>query len=783
MHPRTSQAYVRDVTSAFRQVPLHPSQWASTVVEWDGQFYVDLFLAFGLGPACGAYGLFADAFADIFRAIQIATTAHWVDDNIFLRVPTTELELLNKRRESIRKSIDPTPRHKGGRTFWTSNDGTEHTEDFAHPITKQPNAEGGFHMGLEDIDRVSRTLGWPWEPEKDAPWASVFRYAGINYNIATREVSLPESKRTKYLQTIADIREKAKANQSRYQLPDIERLHGQCQWAESIHTQGKWHVKGLQDFIRAANDQPALRHQWRYGGERIRQDMDWWEATLQQENFWRSFDPTPAKDVQCYCDGSTSFGVGLSIGGRERAYPLKDEHAARTDIKIVEALALELAVLTLDALGFRNQAIIIHTDNTAVLGAFKKGKMAAPEPNRVLERVAAHEVRARLSIRLVWNSIVGSNRAGKGNNQADRGRDGEEPPEKKPKLDQNQGHYAASPIQDASNRWQSLLKDWKERQLAKDQPRTKEIRATSSHPAPSPVLIPTQPSTPKQVTGFQFTAPTKKSINTRRFNPKKIQVRATSNRPDNIKAEERFATWKPANRTPSQSTSKVQDEQVRQLILSSFAKSTKKGYSTAVAQWNRFCDEHNVEESKRAPADPELVELWIAEAAGEKSGGYLSDWASALHAWHTLNNLPWLPDPERLKLVKRGAKYTQPPPKPPRAPMTSDWLNKVIPAANLNNPKELATMAAATCGVWGLFRLGELVIGDEGFDPVRSVTRADVKTEIIDSQGKQILAITVDRVMVHGRWDSNTWKRYVREHAEVLAPYLATELQATQDRS
>ncbi|CAD6969149.1 unnamed protein product [Tilletia controversa] len=174
-----------------------------------------------------------------------------------------------------------------------------------------------------------------------------------------------------------------------------------------------------------------------------------------------------------------------------------------------------------------------------------------------------------------------------------------------------------------------------------------EIRATSSQPAPSPVLIPTQPSAPKQVTGFQFTAPTKKSINTHRFNPKKIQVRATSNRPDDIKAEERFATWKPANRTPSQSTSKVQDEQVRQLILSSFAKSTKKGYSTAVAQWNRFCDEHNVEESKRAPADPELVELWIAEAAGEKSGGYLSDWASALHAWHTLNNLPWLPDPEQ----------------------------------------------------------------------------------------------------------------------------------------
>ncbi|KAE8181039.1 hypothetical protein CF328_g8969, partial [Tilletia controversa] len=619
-------------------------------------------------------------------------------------------------------------------------------------------------------------------------WASIFRYAGINYNIATREVSLPESKRTKYLQTIADIREKAKANQSRYQLPDIERLHGQCQWAENIHTQGKWHVKGLQDFIRAANDQPALRHQWRYGGERIRQDMDWWEATLQQENFWRSFDPTPAKDVQCYCDGSTSF-----------------------------------------------------------------------------------EVRARLSIRLVWVDTH-SQKA----DPPSRGKVSSSLPRLPVPTMDPELHRWFKP-----KRWRSLLKDWKEKQLAKNQPRTEEIRATTPQPARPTVLNPTQPLATKQATGFHFTAPPKRSVNTRRFNPKKIQVRPTSNRPDDIKADERFATWKPANRTPSQSTSKVQDEQVRQLILSSFAKSTKKGYSTAVAQWNRFCDEHNVEESKRAPADPELVELWIAEAAGEKSGGYLSDWASALHAWHTLNNLPWLPDPKRLKLVKRGAKYTQPPPKPPRAPMTSDWLNKVIPAANLNDPKELATMAAATCGVWGLFRLAELVIGDEGFDPVRSVTRADVKTEIIDSQGKQILAITVriprtkvnrqgesvvlvnqpppsdpvglltlhtlrnpssnpaqtplfayreeqqlvpltrqeflttiadiahrvgaveihghsmriggcttllkkgmppDRVMVHGRWDSNTWKRYVREHAEVLAPYLATELQATQDR-
>ncbi|KAE8237475.1 hypothetical protein A4X13_0g8772, partial [Tilletia indica] len=302
MHPRTAQAFVRDVTSAFRQVPLHPSQWPGTVVEWEGKYYIDLFLAFGLGPACGAYGLFADAYADISRAEGIASTGHWVDDNVFLRVKTEDLPRLNLKRKMLHKQMRDQPERKGGRLFWRAADGSEHIENYGQPIKVQPGAEDGFHCGLTDIDRVSEELGWPWEPEKDEPWSSIFKYAGIVYNIATREVSLPQSKREKYLDTIAETKEEAATHKGRHQLPTIQRLHGQCQWARKIYTNGRFHLGGMQAFIREASKHESLKYQWRHGGKPLVDDITWWENTLrQQDNHWRRFDPAVPVDLDCYC--------------------------------------------------------------------------------------------------------------------------------------------------------------------------------------------------------------------------------------------------------------------------------------------------------------------------------------------------------------------------------------------------------------------------------------------------------------------------------------------------
>ncbi|KAE8239716.1 hypothetical protein A4X13_0g8104 [Tilletia indica] len=396
--PRSAQAFVRDVTSAFRQIPLHPSQWPGTVVEWEGNFYIDQFLAFGLGPACGAFGLFADAFADICRAYGIGPTGHWVDDNVFFRVPITSLPALNRHRAALRSQLNEIPAHQRGRSYWQDAEQHLHVEDYTHDVLVLPGAEGGFNCGISDIDKVSETLGWPWEQEKDAPWATVFTYGGLTFNIATREVSLPDRKRQKYLDTISLW----ESNGSRHQLHDAQQLLGQLQHATTVHEDGKFHIKGLLDFIRSASAEPARRYQNRHEGRRIPEDLTWWKEQLALDTFCRSFDPVPAVEVDCFCDGSTSYGAGVHIAGRERAFPLRSHLRGRVDIKTVESLSLEIAVLYLVLLGHSDASVVIHSDSTPVCGAFKKGRMAAEEANTVLERIAELEQKHRIRISLRW---------------------------------------------------------------------------------------------------------------------------------------------------------------------------------------------------------------------------------------------------------------------------------------------------------------------------------------------------------------------------------------------
>ncbi|KAE8238506.1 hypothetical protein A4X06_0g8734, partial [Tilletia controversa] len=394
--PRTAQAYVRDVVSAFRQIPTAASQWPSTVVEWEGRFYIDTFLAFGLGPACGAFGLFADAFADIVRRKGIAVTSHWVDDNIFLRVPVPALDQVNAARAAKRRRMATTPTAQRGRLSWLDADGNQHDDDYTGPLRVQPGAEDGYNCGISDIVAVSDALGWPWEPRKDAPWSHIFDFTGIRFNIVTREVALPEKKRLKYLRSIAEW----KARGSRHQLSEAQSLHGKLEHARLVFIDGKWHLKGLIDFIASAEREPERRYQLRHSGSRIGADLDWWERQLRLDNHWRCFDPPPPSDVSCFCDGSTSYGAGLHIAGVERSFPLRAEFVGNVDIKVVEALALELAVRTVVLLGHNNKAIIIHSDSTAVIGAYENGEMDSAQPNAVLERVAALEHAHSLRVHL-----------------------------------------------------------------------------------------------------------------------------------------------------------------------------------------------------------------------------------------------------------------------------------------------------------------------------------------------------------------------------------------------
>ena len=61
-----------------------------------------------------------------------------------------------------------------------------------------------YAYNLDDIDRISEKLGIPWEQTKGHPFSFSTTYIGFEWHLSTRQVSLGEAKKTKYLNAISE---------------------------------------------------------------------------------------------------------------------------------------------------------------------------------------------------------------------------------------------------------------------------------------------------------------------------------------------------------------------------------------------------------------------------------------------------------------------------------------------------------------------------------------------------------------------------------------------------
>lgn len=85
--PPNSQGAVRDISEAYRSIPLHPSQWPGLIVRTSEQeFCVDTRDMFGLSSSGGAFGHSADAGMEISRGHGLGPLTKWVDDYLWFRV-------------------------------------------------------------------------------------------------------------------------------------------------------------------------------------------------------------------------------------------------------------------------------------------------------------------------------------------------------------------------------------------------------------------------------------------------------------------------------------------------------------------------------------------------------------------------------------------------------------------------------------------------------------------------------------------------------------------------
>ena len=238
-----SQLATRDVAEAYRTIPLHHSQWPSTVVHMgDDAFAIDTALAFGSGPSAGMYGTVRNAASDILRFQGIGPISSWVNDHLFFRIPCSSLPEYNQKCRTWNGDIISRSEHQEGGRIWFRGrrfkDGTleEFDEDCTFPckdLSASSAEDRSYAYNFDDIDTASRLLRIPWEVSKDRPFASSITYIGFNWNIKTNRVSLADSKKEKYLAATENW-----FSQTSHTLEEVEKLYGKLLHACLVRPSG-----------------------------------------------------------------------------------------------------------------------------------------------------------------------------------------------------------------------------------------------------------------------------------------------------------------------------------------------------------------------------------------------------------------------------------------------------------------------------------------------------------------------------------------------------------------
>ncbi len=385
---------MRDVSEAYRCIPIAPNQWPGTVLRIsDSLFAVNVALLFGLTSSGGIWGLFADALCAILRASGIAPLAKWVDDFIFFRILLSHLDDYNRRQKKWAERI----RLQGGcrqtnSRIWFAGgfypDGTieEYDNDLSNPILPQASSIRNEHLftySLDDIDDITEPLGIPWSKPKEIPFCSRPEYIGFYWDIDKRMVGLTEKKKEKYRKAIDEWR-----TSSTHDLPETQKLYGKLLHAAHIIPAGRAYLTVFENFMGIFGDSP---HMPRTPRKSIFADLDWWYERLSKPSLERRI-PGPVNliDLHAYSDASSSVGIGLVVQGAWRAWKLRPGWKSDSDgrdIAWIEALGVEILFRSILPSLSPSSHVKVYCDNKVVVEGWRVGRSRNQQVNRVFKRL------------------------------------------------------------------------------------------------------------------------------------------------------------------------------------------------------------------------------------------------------------------------------------------------------------------------------------------------------------------------------------------------------------
>ncbi|KAJ7939681.1 hypothetical protein B0H13DRAFT_2300375 [Mycena leptocephala] len=172
---------------------------------------------------------------------------------------------------------------------------------------------------------------------------------------------------------------------------------------------------------------------------------------------------------------------------------------------------------------------------------------------------------------------------------------------------------------------------------------------------------------------------------------------------------------------------------------------------------------------------------------------------SGVKAWHTLHGIPWNMNATEMKILLKAADTLTPPSskRKPRPPYTVEIMVKLRPHFDLSLPFDASCWSCLTTLFWSTSRAGEFTVKNlQSFNPTLNITRSAVS--VIADRNAAFKAVNLDWHQVHGMRIGSTLEYllrgiplevmkskgccasdastlYLRNHAEIMAPYMQAD--------
>ena len=246
-----------DVKSAFRLCPVRPCDHHLLGMRWQGHYYFDRVLPFGLRSAPFIFNCLAEAVEWLARDGGVSHVHHYLDNFFVAGSPS-------------------------------SNECSQH---------------------LATITSLCGTLGIPLAEDKLAGPTTCLEYLGILLDSAALEARLPDDKLQDLKTSLCQW-----AHRSECSKRDLLSLIGTLSFAAKVVPAGRTFLRRMIDLSTTVPHLLDTIHL----DEGFRLDTQWWEAFTTPwtgRSFFLLSDWTPAPDLELFTESSGSIGFGAYCGG------------------------------------------------------------------------------------------------------------------------------------------------------------------------------------------------------------------------------------------------------------------------------------------------------------------------------------------------------------------------------------------------------------------------------------------------------------------------------------